>query len=95
MSQKEWALVEHQASANGLEQDYRQRIDSLQHQLSEQESANEQRLGESTISAEQLERLASLESTLHAPPTGMAHIDGEPQEHHWRSRFVAKRRWKV
>ncbi|HLN86022.1 MAG TPA: hypothetical protein VK200_06155, partial [Candidatus Limnocylindrales bacterium] len=95
LSQKESALEEHQASANGLEQQYRHEIETLRHQLSEQKTANEQSIGESTISAAQLERLASLESALNATATGMAQIDGESTQRHWRSRFVAKRRWKV
>jgi chromosome segregation ATPase len=95
LSQKEWALVERQASANGSEQDLRQQIESLRSQLSEQKSVDQQSISKSAISAAQLERLASLESTLNATATGMAPLSDESSQRRWRSRFVAKRRWKV
>ena len=95
LSQKEWALEEHQASASALAQENHHQIDSLRRQLSEQKSADQQSISESTISAAQLARLASLESTLNATETGMASFDDESQPRGWRSRFVAKRRWKV
>ena len=95
LSQKESALVEHQASASGSEHDLRQQIELLRRQLSEQKSADQQSISESAISAPQLERLASLELTLNMTETGMAPFGDEAPQRRWRSRFVAKRRWKV
>ena len=95
LSQKEWALVEHQAGANGSEQDFRHEIETLRRQLSEQKSAEQQSISESAIGAAQLESLASLESTLNATATGMAPFGDESSQRRWRSRFVAKRRWKI
>ena len=94
LDEKNSALVERQARVSDLEQKYRDEVASLRRQLSEHDAIR-QRVGrESDISAAQLERLAQIESMLHAPATGMAHGEDELSQRRWRSRFVAKRRWK-
>jgi chromosome segregation ATPase len=94
LGKKNSALAEQQASVSGLEQKYRDEITALRQQLSEHATSRRQAAREMDISATQLERLAQLESMLHDPATGMAQAEDELSQRRWRSRFVAKRRWK-
>ena len=94
LGKKNSALAEQQASVSGWEQKYQDEVAILRRQLSEQEAIRQKAGRESDISASQLERLARLESMLHGPATDMAQGEDEFSQRRWRSRFVAKRRWK-
>jgi chromosome segregation ATPase len=95
LSQKEWAIDERDAAARGLEQTYREEIESLRKQLAEKETApkpdsHDYVLGEPRLSQAGEEPFQVTDS-------------GEPDDQHsrqaapsrrWNSGFAWKRRWK-
>ena len=94
LSQKEWALEEHQAEARGREQNLRQEIDSLRRQLAESDGQKEHRehdfvFGEtqSALAQEPRFELTGKETTDEA--------DGFPGQRRWNSGLGSKRRWRA
>jgi hypothetical protein len=95
LSQKEWALEEKQAAARGLEQEYRQEIDSLRRQLAQHEIAIDSDDGESVSADPRLKQSqpAPFEAAKNAEPDA-AEVDLSRNHRRWHSGFGRKRRWR-
>ncbi|MSP39027.1 MAG: hypothetical protein EXR70_11105 [Deltaproteobacteria bacterium] len=79
LSQKDWALDERRALVEGAEQEYRQEVETLRQQLSEQAAAREPNRLEGTNTA----------------ASDTVNFAAQAHERRWQSGFAAKRRWKV
>jgi chromosome segregation ATPase len=95
LNQKDTALAQQQASLTGVEQHYQQELVALRRQLNELASVQQQTASAPAIGAVPLERLVPLESGPDAAATTLAQQADPLPAHRWRSRFVAKRRWKI
>lgn len=95
LSQKEWALEERQATAHGLEQHYREEIDSLRQQLTQKETIKVGDKGEFVLGEPEPHSLQEtrFEAGSQAKP---GDEESSPSNHHrrWHSGFGWKRRWK-
>ncbi len=111
LSQKEWALEEQHATANGVTQAHAQEIETLHHHyrqeieaLRQQSARTESRsaedkdrfvLGEERLNAEQKERLVKYHDAMAAGSNGIDVSFPASENRRWHSRFNWKRRWKT
>jgi hypothetical protein len=93
LSQKEWALEDKQAAARGLEQKYREEIESLRRQLAQREI---NQLGDEFVSDEPRRNRAQQEP--FAPPENgdlsAGTVNLRKSQRRWHSGGGSKRRWR-
>jgi chromosome segregation ATPase len=95
LSQKEWALEEHQAEARGREQNLRQEIDSLRRQLAESESQKEHRSHDFVFGETQSALTPEPRFELTGKDTANDGANGLVGQRRWNSGFGSKRRWRA
>jgi ParB family transcriptional regulator, chromosome partitioning protein len=99
LSQKEWALEERHASANTVEQKYRQEIEELRQKLADKEvpakaDRDEFVLGHDRMTDEQQERLSRYREVIDQVTSGPSQSFPASEGRRWRTGFSWKRRWK-
>jgi len=93
LSQKEWALEDKQAAARGLEQKYREEIESLRRQLAQREinQARDEFVSDAT-------RGNRAQQEQFAPPQNgdlsAGTVNLRKRQRRWRSGVGWKRRWR-
>ena len=93
LSQKEWVLEDKQAAARGLEQKYREEIESLRRQLAQREI---NKLGDELVSAEPRGNRAQQEQFAPAKNGDLnaGAVNLRKSQRRWRSGIGWKRRWR-
>jgi chromosome segregation ATPase len=94
LSQKEWAIEERDAAARGLEQTYREEIESLRKQLAEKEAAPKPDSHDYVLGEPRLTQAG--DEQFQVTDRGQPHDQrSRPHPHRrWNSGFAWKRRWK-
>ena len=95
LSQKEWALEEHQAEARGREQNLRQEIDSLRRQLAESDSRQEHHAHDFVFGETQSDLTQEPRFELTGKETAGNGENGFAGQRRWNSGFGSKRRWRT
>ena len=95
LSQREWALQEHQMRADGVEQKYRDEIETLRRQLTERPPPDDQSPREADLSLAPFEMTPRPAETRDAARADTAYFAPQSHDRRWRNGFASKRRWKL
>ncbi|MGH7795753.1 MAG: hypothetical protein ACREQ2_12840 [Candidatus Binatia bacterium] len=95
LSQKEWALEDKQAAARGIEQKYREEIESLRRRLAQRDTAINQDGGEFVLDESRVNRAQKqqFEAAKNTDPSAGA-VNLNRNHRRWHSGVGWKRRWR-
>ncbi|HSK29891.1 MAG TPA: hypothetical protein VLA17_08010, partial [Candidatus Limnocylindria bacterium] len=99
LSQKEWALEEQRAAASGMDQQYREQIESLRRQMAQTKSRGQEQpdqfvIGDEALTDERKERHRKYREVMDMVTSSTDPSFPASENRRWRSRFGWKRRWK-